>query len=213
MATSKVDNAWTPVTAGQHTEFWLLSETQGSHVNKTSFQLYLEGKNPFPKPWVERFGRIYLEVKTLGLTAEEWRDRITKSGYKINSSEYNILNYGYNNKHRYEAGKTLKVVLIRGKDVQDSERKTENLKAIAAKDFGEASVSQLKGELILLIREILTNEDLEQLNIHYIGVFNVTEGEVDKHITFFSDRRGSVGAYFDKKSISWDEKGAFGFLL
>lgn len=48
MATN-VDTAWTSITLGQQRELSRLAGIQGSHVNKNSFQLFLEGKNPFEK--------------------------------------------------------------------------------------------------------------------------------------------------------------------
>lgn len=53
MATN-VDKAWTSVTAGQNSEFWRLAGIPGSHVNKDSFQSYLEGKNPFNNLFIFR---------------------------------------------------------------------------------------------------------------------------------------------------------------
>lgn len=48
MAT-KIDNAWTSITLGQQSELLRLAQIQGSHVNKETMQLFLEGKNPFPE--------------------------------------------------------------------------------------------------------------------------------------------------------------------
>ena len=219
MATIKnVDTAWTPITARQRIEMLRLSQVKGSHVNKDSFQLYLEGKNPFVKSWIEKDGRIYFEVTTLGLTAEEWITRLKANGHKISNWAKDVLSKpDYDLNHRYEADKTLKVILIRGKEIKkDSERLTKNLKAIAVKDFGTNSVSELKGELELLIRKKFSNKELEEMVLYYIVVLHEPIVDSGGHPrVLFSFRGGGeswVDANGDDGSDRWRDSGAFAFL-
>lgn len=170
------------------------------------------------KPWTEKGGRIYFEVTTLGLTAEEWKARLLKAGHKISDYANDILSKpDYDQNHRYEPGKTLKVVLIRGKEIKkDSERLTKNLKAIAVKDFGEKSVSGLKGELALLIREKFTNKDLEEMGLWYIAVLHepiIVSGGYPSVLD--SDRRDGGSwllANWVDPGNRWNGNGAFAFL-
>ena len=170
------------------------------------------------KPWIEKDGRIYFEVTTLGLTAEEWKARLTKAGHKISNWANDVLSKpDYDLNHRYEADKTLKIVLIKGKEIEkDSERLTKNLKAIAVKDFGTNSVSELKGELGLLIREKFSNKELEEMVLYYIVVLHEPIVDSGGHPRVLrSIRRGGeswVDASCGLESGYWGEGGAFAFL-
>ena len=170
------------------------------------------------KPWIEKDGRIYFEVTTLGLTAEEWKARLTKAGHKISNWANDVLSKpDYDLNHRYEADKTLKIVLIKGKEIEkDSERLTKNLKAIAVKDFGTNSVSELKGELELLIREKFSNKELEEKGLYYIVVLHEPiVDSVGRPSVLVSDRGDGeswVRAPYDFESVGWGDDGAFAFL-
>ena len=170
------------------------------------------------KPWIEKDGRIYFEVTTLGLTAEEWITRLKANGHKISNWAKDVLSKpDYDLNHRYEADKTLKIVLIKGKEIEkDSERLTKNLKAIAVKDFGTNSVSELKGELGLLIREKFSNKELEEMVLYYIVVLHEPiVDSVGRPRVLRSIRRGGeswVDASCGLESGYWGEGGAFAFL-
>ena len=169
------------------------------------------------KPWMEKAGRIYFEVTTLGLTAEEWKVRLTKAGHKISDYANDILSKpDYDQNHRYEPTQTLKVVLIRGKEIEkDSERLTKNLKAISVKNFGENSVSNLKGELSLLIREKFSNKELEEMGLWYIVVLHEPIISGGNPRVLYSGRLGGeswVGAGWAGPCDRWDDGGAFAFL-
>ena len=170
------------------------------------------------KPWIEKDGRIYFEVTTLGLTAEEWKARLTKAGHKISNWANDVLSKpDYDLNHRYEADKTLKIVLIKGKEIEkDSERLTKNLKAIAVKDFGTNSVSELKGELGLLIREKFSNKELEEMVLYYIVVLHepIVDSDGDPRVlrSGRGDGESRVYAGYGCESDGWRDDGAFAFL-
>ena len=127
------------------------------------------------KNYIEKNGRIYFEVTTLGITIEEWRVRFNNNGYKISNCASSLLfansKSNYNEEHRYEAGKILKVVLLKGEEIKkDSKRTIKNLKAIALKDLGKNSVSNLKGELVFLIKEKFFNKELKYMDLWCITI-------------------------------------------
>lgn len=169
------------------------------------------------KPWSEKNGRIYFELTTLGLTASEWKERLTKNGHKISKWANDILSKpDFDENHRYQPGQTLKVVLICGKEIRkDSERLTKNLKAIAVKDFGQSSVSELKGELSLLIREKFSNKDLEEMDLFYIVTLHEPIiDSVGRPVVLGAGRDdgGSwVFTFWDDPGL-WRDGGAFAFL-
>ena len=170
------------------------------------------------KNYTEKGYRIYFEVNTLGLTAEEWEVRLESKGHKLSDRARDILSKpDYNEKHRYEPNQTLKVALIRGKEIKkDSERLNKNLKAIAVKDFSETSVSGLKGELALLIREKFSNKELEEMDLWYIAVLHepIIDSAGDPRV--LDSRLGGgeswVSTRFGNESDDWFDNGAFAFL-
>lgn len=118
--------------------------------------------------------RITFTVTGLSITGAEWITRLTAGGHKLSDWARGILSKpDYDENHRLESGKEYKVTLVFGKEIKkDNDRRTANLKAIAARELGEQSVSGLKGELALLIREKFTNAELEAMSIWYIAVLH-----------------------------------------
>lgn len=162
--------------------------------------------------------RIYFDLTTLGLTASEWKERLTKNGHKIGDWANDVLSKpDFDENHRYQPGQTLKVVLVRGKEIQKGfERTTQNLKAIAVKDFGQSSVSELKGELSLLIREKFSNKDLEEMDLFYIVTLHepiIVSGGYPCVLRANRVGGGSwVDANWDNPDNYWYGFGAFAFL-
>lgn len=168
---------------------------------------------------VEKPVRIEFTVQGTGLTAESWISTLESSGHKIGDWARNVLGQpDYDANHRLEAGKEYKVVLLRGKEVtRDSDRTTKNLKAIAIKEFGESSVSGLKGELALLIRTKFSNSELEQMGLWYIAVPHepIVDSDDDPRVLYSNRRDGEswVSAGYAGPGYFWDGRGAFAFLV
>ena len=162
-------------------------------------------------------GHIHFEVTTLGLTGEEWHTRLTKGGHISFDSAKGILpKPDFDQNHRYAPGQTLKVFLVRGTEIKkDADRTTKNLQAFAKKHGGKESVSHLKAELALLIREKFTNEELEEMGLWYIAVLhNPFVDAVGDPRVLLADRYGGaswVNAYWDEPGDKWEGFGAFAF--
>lgn len=179
------------------------------------------------KSWTEKDGRIYFKVTTLGLTAKEWVDRLKQNHSKIDAYANMLLDKiladpfnMYDRYHRYEEGKTINIVLIKVKEIEEELSRTEkNLKAIAEKDFSKNSISQLKAELVFLFYEKFSIKELEEMGLMYI----VAPHEV------FSDRLGRSGFFgidrkfedysfiaegygHNKNVLLWEPEGAFAFI-
>ena len=212
MAT-KVDIDQTNISAGQQKEFWRLATILGTHVNRTTFQAYLEGRNPF-----EKDTRIEFTVTGTGLTAVAWISTLKSAGHEIGEWARDLLSKpDYDAKHRLEAGKEYKVVLVRGTEIaRGHDCTTENLKAAAIKEFGEQSVSGLKSELALLIRMKFSSAELEQMGLRYIVVLHEpivdSRGESRVLCSDCLDGKSWVFADFGRPSRSWNDGGAFAFL-
>lgn len=167
---------------------------------------------------VEKPARIEFTVQGTGLTAAAWISTIESAGHKIGDWARDILSKpDYDAKHRLEAGKEYKIVLVRGKEIaRDSDRTTKNLKAVAIKEFGKSSVSDLKGELALLTRMKFSNAELEQMGLWYIAVLHEPIIDSDGGPSVLcSVRFGGeswVRADYDGPAYGWNVSGAFAFL-
>ncbi len=162
--------------------------------------------------------RITFTVTGLGLTGEQWITRLVSGGHKLSDWARDILSKSdYDENHRLEAGKEYKVTLVFGKEIKkDKDRSTANLKAIATRELGEQSVTGLKGELALLIREKFTNTELEAMGIFYITVLHEpiidSVGHADVLYSNRSDDVSFVIARYDGPGSQWVDVGAFAFL-
>lgn len=167
---------------------------------------------------VEKPRRIEFTVQGTALTSTDWISTLESAGHKIGDWARNVLSQpDYDAKHRLEAGKEYKIVLVRGTEItKDSDRTTKNLKAIAVKEFGEQSVSGLKGELALLIRMKFSNAELQQMGLYYIVVLHdPIVDSVGHPDVLYSSRgvdRSSVGADCGGPDDDWLDGSAFAFL-
>lgn len=183
---------------------------------ETGVHAFLRGELEVKR--VEKPARIEFTVQGTGLTAAAWISTIESAGHKIGDWARDILSKpDYDAKHRLEAGKEYKIVLVRGKEIaRDSDRTTKNLKAVAIKEFGKSSVSDLKGELALLTRMKFSNAELEQMGLWYIAVLHEPIIDSDGAPNVLYSYRGGdeswVGAVYDRPVILWDDDGAFAFL-
>lgn len=121
----------------------------------------------------DKHGRILITVTGLGLTGEEWLARLDAAGFKPTKRARDVLTRpDYNEKHRLESGKQYTVALMFGKKefATDTERTTANLRARGERDYGK--FDDLRGELALLIREAISDGQLERWDIYYIAVLH-----------------------------------------
>lgn len=181
-----------------------------------AFKRFLRKENPWDG--ATKLDRITFTVTGLGLTSEQWITRLVSGGHKLSNLARDILSKSdYDENHRLEAGKEYKVTLVFGKEIKkDKDRSTANLKAIATRELGEQSVTGLKGELALLIREKFTNTELEAMGIFYITVLHEpiidSVGHADVLYSNRSDDVSFVIARYDGPGSQWVDVGAFAFL-
>lgn len=167
---------------------------------------------------VEKPTRIEFTVRGKGLTAAAWISALESTGHKIGDWARNALNQpDYDAKHRLEAGKEYKIVLVRGTEItKDSDRTTKNLKAISSKEFGDQSVTGLKAELALLIRMKFSNAELQQMGLYYIAVLHdpIVDSDGDPFVLYSdrSDDESWVDAGYGRPGSHWYGSSAFAFL-
>src|SRR3989344_4952885 len=139
MAT-KVDIAGTDITASQMSEFYRLAALPGGHVNRGTFQAYLERRNPFAFERNEH-GHVVLTFTGLDITGAEEIARLKAASYRVNnyaeSCFLSTKDDGYDKHHRLEAGRIYKVAFMPGKEIErDGDRTTENLRKRGMQLYG-----------------------------------------------------------------------------
>jgi hypothetical protein len=182
-----------------------------------AFKRFLRKENPWDGATKKE--RITFTVTGLGLTGTEWITRLEYNGHELSSWANNIITKpDYDQNHRLEAGKEYKVTLVFGKEIKkDKDRSTANLKAIAIRELGEQAVTDLKGELALLIRERFSNLELEAMGVGYIAVLHEpiidSGGGVDVLNSGRNGNKSLVNADDGgRPSRLWNYIGAFAFF-
>lgn len=201
---------------GPWSDFMEKLQSEESELWFSAFKRFLRKENPWDG--ATRKDRITFTVTGLGITGAEWITRLTAGGHKLSDWARGILSKpDYDENHRLESGKEYKVTLVFGKEIKkDNDRSTANLKAIAARELGEQSVSGLKGELALLIREKFTNAELEAMSIWYIAVLHepIVDSAGDTGVLDSSrdDGKSFVDADYGRPDGRWYGRGAFAFF-
>jgi len=118
----------------------------------------------------------------------------------------------YDAKHRLEDGKIYRLAIVHGREVKMN-RTTANLRAYA-QQFGYQK--PLAGH-IPRIRESVTDQQMEQMNIWYIAGLHDpiadSVGVPDVLVAY----RGGGGSWLDaawgRPALGWDDRGAFAFVV
>ncbi len=190
-----------------------LLDANVDEVNRDEFRKVL-GLGPVYK--TDKHGRFLITVTGLGLMGEEWLARFTSTGVKPTKWARDVLTRpDYDAKHRLEPGKQYMVALLFGKKEFDTdvERTTANLQVRGERDYGKSE--DLRGELALLIREAISDEQLERWGIWYIAVLHETITDSNGDPSVLGSHRYGVGrqvsAYCGRPDDSWNDVGAFAF--
>jgi hypothetical protein len=121
----------------------------------------------------DQHGRIFVPLTGTGWTSAEWIARSDAGVFGLTKWARDVLTRpDYDAKHRLEPGKQYVVALMFGKTEfpVDADRSTANLQARGERDYGQSD--DLRGELALLLREAISDEQLELWGIRYIAVLH-----------------------------------------
>lgn len=158
-------------------------------------------------------------VEGKGYTAEEWKRHFQKQDrHAISDWAQRALSHpGYNRIHRLKPGAPYQVKFLFGREIpEDGRRTTEGLRKLARHKFGDLATKGLKGELAFLLREKITNKDLEKMGVSRIVILHrpiLTYG--GERCVFRIDRFdgvSSVGAESGGPKIEWGGGTAFAFF-
>jgi len=185
----------------------LLADLLDANVDKVNREEFRKLLGLGPIFSTDKRGRFLITVTGLGLTGEEWLARLDAAGFKPTKWARDILTRpDYNEKHRLEPGKQYTVALMFGKKEfsTDAERTTANLRARGERDYGKSD--DLRGELDLLIREAISDEQLERWEIYYIAVLHEPIVDSDGSPSILALDRDGGGRQVD---AFWDFPGSY----
>jgi hypothetical protein len=150
-------------------------------------------------------------------SAIEWKKRMDAAGHKVSSlAQKALLEPDYDLNHRLEEGKKYMVRLLFGREIrEDSKRTTSKIKSFAERKYGEHACSHLKAEFAFLLRQELTNKDLEDMGIWRIVVLHEPI-MADEPSMFRIDRFdgvSSVSVEWGNSKTKWGGGVAFAFPM
>ena len=172
----------------------------------------LVGLGPLFK--TDKHGRILVTLTGTGWMGAEWLARSDAGEFGLTKWARDVLAQpDYDAEHRLEPGKQHTVALMFGKKEfpADADRTTANLQARGERDYGKSD--DLRGELALLLRELISDEQLGHWGIRYIAVLHepIVDSDGDPDILAM-DCRGDgrrVSAYCGDPDVYWHFAGAF----
>jgi hypothetical protein len=163
-----------------------------------------------PTAWtVDDEGNIHFTVTSNGMTREQWEQHLKRRGWRIGDCARQML------RRATEAptnGVTYNIVVRPGKKISDSDRIMKKISAAADKK------GWLKPhwEVACLIRDTLTDEQLEQMGLRYIVTMHEQDSVGDPGFLLSSDRYDFgrwLYAYCVKPDDRWFADGGFAFVV
>ncbi len=166
---------------------------------------------PTPTAWtVDDEGNIHFTLTSNGFTREQWEQHLERRGWRIGDYARQVL------RRASEAstnGVTYNIVVRPGKSISDSDRITKKIRAAADKK------GWLKPhwEVVCLIRDTFTDEQLEQMGLWYIVAMHepIKDSDGDPRL-LYSDRDDGgrwLDAYCVRPVGRWGGYGGFAFVV
>ena len=154
-----------------------------------------------------------ITLTALGLTGSQWIKRLETEGYKISEYAKQVLNSPDYDCERMKKGEKVTVQFVSVKDLNQTVATTQEIK-----DFAKTKGWEMpKGELALLIREAISDKQMEDMGVYYIeALHEPINDSVGNPRVLIADRYDGgrwVDAYWGDPSRQWYGSGAFAFPL
>lgn len=150
---------------------------------------------------------------TLGLSGKDWIMRLEKGKYQISSYARDLILSKEFEAARPKKGQMLDIQFVKVKDLGKSSATTKELKDYA-KEKGWAVPTP---EVALLIREAMSDKQMEEMGIWYIAALHDPIKDSDGGPSVLgADRDGGgrwVSTYWGRPGSRWSALGAFAFFL
>lgn len=154
-----------------------------------------------------------ITVTGTGLSGKEWIKRLEKKKYRIGTYARQLLDSPEYEKHRLKKGKKIEVQLVSVKDMGKSVATTKEIQEYAA----SKGLEMPSAELALLIREAVSDTEMEAMGVWYIASLHEPIKDSDGNPSVLSVNRFDEGrwlyAYWGEPGDDWGDGGAFGFPL
>ena len=174
---------------------------------------FLQGKLSVSEPtrnWREQDGVIYLSVTSDGTTGSEWIKRLKKKGFRLSDCAKSVLR---SPDFKPTSGVKTDVAVLTGTLFADNDRITWKICAEAE----ERTLSKPNAELACLIREQITNEEIEQMGLLSIIVMHEPINDSAGVPGLLDANRGSGGrlldAYDGMPGSRWSRAAGFAFVV
>lgn len=176
---------------------------------------------------LDRFGRIIVPVVGKGLTGKQWINFLKEREYDVGHKlEFALSLPGYDS-HRLEVGRVYRVAMFFGDSItEESHRRNSSIRDIAKRAYGKKAADDAKLELVLLLRDLFTNDELSSIGIDYVSATRTIDTNKEAwekyhsppNIISFSRRcfrlKNTFGAfYYSGADSTWNERGAFPFIV
>jgi hypothetical protein len=125
---------------------------------------FLRGETSVSEPeksWREHDGVIYFSVTSDGTTGAEWIARLEKKGFRVGDYAKSVL---LSKDFKPTDGVTTEVGVLKGMLFEDNQRITKNIRKAA----DDLKLETPNAEIVCLIREKFTDEDIEAMGLIWI---------------------------------------------
>jgi len=163
------------------------------------------------RKWREENGVIRFSVTSDGTTGEEWIARLEARGFRFGKYAKQVLR---STEFGPTSGVTSEIVVLPGVLFKDSERSTGNIRAEAE---GRRGLGKPSLEVACLIREMLSDADIEAMGLWWIVVMHESILDSDGGSCLLDVGRDGggrwLGARYARPGGRWARGDGFAFVL
>ncbi len=177
------------------------------------FKRFLRKEDPWEEKvqkWHEEDGVIYFPVTSDGTTGEAWIKRLEDKGHFLDANVKNLLR---SNDFKSTNGVTTNVAVLKGRLFADNNRTTPIVHAFAF----DQKFERPNAEIVCLIREKFTDNEIKQMGLQYIVVMHepITDPYGDSNfLSVMSDSgRYWQSTYCNRRDVLWGRDGGFVFAV
>jgi hypothetical protein len=162
------------------------------------------------RSWREQDGVIYFSVESDGTTGEDWIIRLESKGFRVGDYAKQVLR---SPDFKPTSGVTTQVAVLRGCLFEDNDRITKKIRAEADK----SKLSKPNAELVCLIREKFTDNEIEAMGLWYIVAMHEPINDSDGDPSLLGAYRDDGGrwlrACYDGPDFWWRRDRGFAFAV
>jgi hypothetical protein len=174
---------------------------------------FLRGETSVSEPeksWREHDGVIYFSVTSDGTTGAEWIARLEKKGFRVGDYAKSVL---LSKDFKPTDGVTTEVGVLKGMLFEDNQRITKNIRKAA----DDLKLETPNAEIVCLIREKFTDEDIEAMGLIWIVAMHEPIKDSDGDPPLLNASRDGDGrwlfTYYDRPGRRWLREFGFAFAV